>query len=198
MSSRATHPPSHPVARRVAHIRAELAALNETPLWSMSTEEAAATLAETTHLNAQAADLELRLAAHADRVEVGAGQGATSTAVWWANQTHLTQREAASKMKLAHALEAHEPVEEALGRGSVLVDQAKVIVEAVDALPRTSTRPSAPRRVTTSSPRQRTSTPRRCASKAGGSSTSSRPRSVRRKRPASSPPRRRRPSRVRG
>jgi hypothetical protein len=29
MSSRATHPPSHPVAQRVARIRAELARLQE-------------------------------------------------------------------------------------------------------------------------------------------------------------------------
>ncbi|MCW2852063.1 MAG: nuclease, partial [Nocardioides sp.] len=65
MSSRATLPPSHPVAQKVAHIREELAELNDLPLWSMTPEEAAATLAETTRLNAQAAELELRIAAHA-------------------------------------------------------------------------------------------------------------------------------------
>ncbi|WP_134740354.1 HNH endonuclease signature motif containing protein [Nocardioides sp. 503] len=135
MSSPATHPPSHPVAQKVARLRAELAELNETPLWSMTPEEAADTLVETTRLNAQADELELRLAAHADRCEVGTSEGATSTAVYWANQTHLTQRDAASKMKLAKALDGHAPVEESLAKGHILADQAKVIVEAVDALP---------------------------------------------------------------
>ncbi|WP_134739781.1 HNH endonuclease signature motif containing protein [Nocardioides sp. 503] len=135
MSSRATHPPSHPVAQKVARLRAELAELNEAALWSMTPEEAATTLVETTRLNAQAADLELRLASHADRCEVGAAQGATSTAAYWAHQTHLTQRDAASRMKLAKALHGHAPVEESLAKGHILADQAKVVVEAVDALP---------------------------------------------------------------
>jgi hypothetical protein len=135
MSNRAALPPSHPVALKVAHIREELAELNNLPLWSMTPEEAAATLAETTRLNAQAAELELRIAAHADRCDVGATEGATSTSAWWAQQTQMTQREAALKMKLAKTLEAHPPVEEALRKGDILVDQTRVIVEAVDALP---------------------------------------------------------------
>ncbi|WP_193614607.1 HNH endonuclease signature motif containing protein [Nocardioides lijunqiniae] len=137
MSNRATLPLSHPVAQQVARIRAELADLSETALWSMTPDETARTLAETTRLSAQAAGLELRLAAHADRTEVGTAQGATSTAAYWAHETHLTQRDAASRMKLAKALQTqdHEPVEDALARGDVLADQAKAIVEAVDALP---------------------------------------------------------------
>jgi hypothetical protein len=36
MSSRTTHPPSHPVAHAVARLREELAALHDTALWSIS------------------------------------------------------------------------------------------------------------------------------------------------------------------
>jgi hypothetical protein len=47
----------------------------------------------------------------------------------------MTQRETAALTKLGKTLDAHQPVQEALGRGDILADQAKVIVEAVDALP---------------------------------------------------------------
>ncbi|SDO36975.1 protein of unknown function, partial [Nocardioides szechwanensis] len=63
--------------------------------------------------------------------------GATSTSVWWANHTRMTQREAARKIKLANALETHDPVAHALAAGDVLVDQAHVVTDAVDALPDT-------------------------------------------------------------
>jgi hypothetical protein len=101
----------------------------------MSQEEAALALVEETRLNARLAALTLKTAAQADRTEVGASHGATSSAVWLANTTKMTQRDAAALTKLGKALEAHPPLEEALSRGDILLDQARVIVEAVDALP---------------------------------------------------------------
>ena len=53
-------------------------------VWSMTRSETAATLLELTRLKAQVAELELRVARHAETVEVGLDQGATSTAGWWA------------------------------------------------------------------------------------------------------------------
>ncbi|TAL28028.1 MAG: HNH endonuclease, partial [Phenylobacterium sp.] len=50
-------------------------------------------------------------------------------------KTRMTQAEAARKVKLAKALEQHEPVAEALAAGDVLLDQAAAICHAVDALP---------------------------------------------------------------
>jgi hypothetical protein len=135
MSSPATHPPSHPVLAAVARAHAELDAVADQAMWSMTREEAALALVEETRLNARLAALTLKTAAQADRTEVGASQGATSAAVWLANTTKMTQRDAAALTKLGKALEAHAPVEEALTRGDILTDQAKVIVEAVDALP---------------------------------------------------------------
>ncbi|WP_193614239.1 HNH endonuclease signature motif containing protein [Nocardioides lijunqiniae] len=135
MSSPATHPPSHPLLVAMAHAHAELDTVADQPLWSLTKEEAAQALLEETRLNARLAALTLKTAVQAERTEVGAAQGATSAAAWLAHETHMTSRDAAALTKLGKALEAHPPVEDALSRGDVLADQAKAIVEAVDALP---------------------------------------------------------------
>jgi hypothetical protein len=135
MSSPATPTARHPVAAGVARIEAELADLTHQAMWTMSPAETRDLLPRITRLRARLDSLELRTAVHADRTEVGADTGATSSAVWWAHETHQTQRDAASSMKLAKALERHEPVADALANGAILTDQARVIVEAVDALP---------------------------------------------------------------
>ncbi|WP_193610017.1 HNH endonuclease signature motif containing protein [Nocardioides lijunqiniae] len=135
MSSPATHPPSHPLLVAMARAHAELDTVADHPLWSMTKEQAAQALVEETRLSARLAALTLKTAVQAERTEVGAAQGATSAAAWLAHETHMTQRDAAALTKLGKALEAHPPVEDALARGDVLADQAKVIVETVDALP---------------------------------------------------------------
>ena len=89
-----------------------------------------------TRLKAQVTELELRVARHAETVEGGLAEGATSTANWWSHTAKLTRAEAHRMSRLAGRLaEAHEPVRVALATGVVLPDQAAVIVDAVDALP---------------------------------------------------------------
>jgi hypothetical protein len=135
MSNRTTHSPSHPMAHAVARLHDQLDDTLDRAIWSMSTTDTAHTLTELTRLTARIEALTLKIAAHADRLQVGDTTGATSTAVWWAHVTRMTQRDAATKMKLAKALETHEPVDHALARGEVLTDQAAAIAHAVDALP---------------------------------------------------------------
>ncbi|GAW49587.1 HNH nuclease [Nocardioides sp. PD653] len=102
----------------------------------MDPDETAATLIACTELEARVAELKLRVAAHADEAAVGEASGATSTAVWWAHATNQTRREAIRQMSLATALSnGHEPVRVALAAGDVLVEQAQVIVRAVEQLP---------------------------------------------------------------
>jgi len=127
----------HPITVTAAQIHEQLDALTEASTWSMSEEETRATLRELTRLIARAAQLELRVAAHAEANRVGDASGATSTAAWWANQTRQTRAEAHRKIRLAKALDAdqHQTVRRALAAGRVLPDQAGVIVAAVDALP---------------------------------------------------------------
>ncbi len=114
----------HPVAETVARLHAELDAVAESSVWSMSHREFTETLTGLTRLAARVAELELRVAAHAERREVGAHMGA-STAGWWAHSTRLTRAEANRSIRLARALEEkHEPVRDALAAGDLLADQA--------------------------------------------------------------------------
>ena len=82
-------------------------------------------------------ELRLRVAAHAHAVEVGDAVGATSTANWWAHHSRLTRPETHRLMRIARALDTgrHDPVREALAAGRIHLDQAQVIVDAVDDLP---------------------------------------------------------------
>ncbi len=103
----------------------------------MSPEQTRATLPELTRLKARVAELELRVAAHGEKNKIGDDSGATSTANWWAHTTKTTRAATHRDVRLAKALDtdAHEPVRRALAAGEVVVDQAAVIVRAVDALP---------------------------------------------------------------
>jgi len=130
-----TPDPRHRVAAFVATTRAEADELAGVALWSMGAEETASTLVELTRLRSQVTELELRVARHAETVDVGLDQGATTTTNWWAHTTKLTRAEAHRLSRLAGSFEAHPLVREAVALGELLSDQAAVIVDAVDALP---------------------------------------------------------------
>ncbi|MGH3348994.1 MAG: DUF222 domain-containing protein, partial [Nocardioides sp.] len=128
--------PTHPVATVVASVRAELRSVAETPVWSMSASETGDALVAVTRLVAQVAQLQLRLLGHAERVEVGAEVGATSAANWLAHQTQTTRPAVHRAARLAKRLDqSHPEVDAALADAQVTLDQAQVIVDAVDALP---------------------------------------------------------------
>ena len=88
----------------MAWMRAEVADLADVSLWSMTRDEAASTLLELTRLRAQVTELELRVARHAETVEVGLDEGATSTANWWSHTAKLTRAEAHRMTRLAGRL----------------------------------------------------------------------------------------------
>ncbi len=126
----------HPVAAVVAQVRGELGSVSGTPVWSMSPAEAGDALVAVTRLEAQLAQLKMRLLAHGERVEVGSDVGATSAANWLAHQTRTTRPAVHRSARLAKRLdEAYPEVDAALAQGAVTVEQAEVIVEAVDRLP---------------------------------------------------------------
>ena len=82
------------------------------------------------------AQLQLRLLSHAERVEVGTAVGATSAANWLAHTTRTTRPAVHRAARLAARLEAaHPAVDDALAAAEINVEQAHVIVDAVDALP---------------------------------------------------------------
>lgn len=126
---------THPVVAAVVALRRQLRELAERPVWSLDVTATEAALVEVTHLATQAAQLQLRLLAHADRVEVGAAVGATSPASWLAVETRTTRPTMHRSARLARSLdEAHPAVDQALIAAGVNVEQAHAIVEAVEEL----------------------------------------------------------------
>jgi hypothetical protein len=124
------------ISRAVVAMREQVRDVAEASVWSMDRDETASTLVACTELEGMVAELKLRVAAHADDAAVGEASGATSTAVWWAHATNQTRREAIRQMGLATALSAgHEPVRVALAAGDLVVEQAQVVVHAVEQLP---------------------------------------------------------------
>ena len=126
----------HPVATAVARARDDLREVALQPLWSMDSRQTAEALVHVTQLAAQVAQLQLALLHHAEVVEVGADVGATSPASWLAHETRTTRAVTHRAARLAKRLAtAHPAVDIALADARVTVEQAHVIVEAVDALP---------------------------------------------------------------
>ena len=128
--------PSHPVTATVASVREGLVSVVGTPVWSMPAPETEAALKAVAALESQVAQLKLRLLAHAARADVGQSVGATSVANWFAHTTRTTRPAAHRAARLASRLEeAHPAVDAALADAAINVEQAQVIVDAVDGLP---------------------------------------------------------------
>ena len=91
-----------------------------------------------TAASSRLASLECRAVAEVDRRRLGEAIGARHTHQWWAGRSRRTHAEAARLARLATALESerHGPVARELATGRLRVEQAEVIVGAVDALPR--------------------------------------------------------------
>ena len=133
MTAIANHP--HRVSSAVAGVRSTLGSVAGVPLWSMDPTETTATLDEVQAAKAQLAELEARLLAHADRIEVAAHTGATSTANWHAHTTRTTRAAAHRAMRLSKGLEGHDLTRTALAAGRVHLEQAEAILNALTELP---------------------------------------------------------------
>src|SRR3954453_1930624 len=127
--------PRHRVSAAVARMREAADTVTDASVWSMDPNETKTTLVELTTLRGQVAELELRVAAHADELKVGEEEGATSTATWWAHTTRQVRPTATGQVRLAHALTTREQVRAALAAGERRVEQASVIIHALAKLP---------------------------------------------------------------
>jgi hypothetical protein len=124
----------HPVQAAVRSMHGELDTLMDSGVWSMQPRQLGETLKALTQLKARVAELELRVAMAAERADAR-GDSAISTAAWWASETRQTKQAAFAAMRLAKSLDwDHEPVRDALAAGELVVEQAEVIVRAVDEL----------------------------------------------------------------
>lgn len=136
MSTAADQPATHWVLRALAGLHVQVDELAAAALWSLSTAESAQALRSVTALAARISELQLRVALQADTAGVGEEVGATSTAAWWAVETRQPRSQARALMHLARALNTRrERVRTALAEGRIGLEQARVIVQAVEDLP---------------------------------------------------------------
>jgi len=126
----------HPAVRAVEAATLALAGAVGVPLWSLGAAELRRLVADLSRLSSRVAAVEAGVLAQADRSEVGADSGATSTANWLAVESRLTRAEAHPRMRLARDLDRREACAAALAAGDVVPEQARVVLDAVAAVER--------------------------------------------------------------
>ncbi len=176
--SHPTSTPRHPLLACADTIEKALAAVLDCDPAYLSPDDKAELLLRLTRLLSQQEALRLRTVAAAG--DLAAEHGCRRVADWLAPRTHTDRRAAHAQEKLAHALDARWPrVGAAVADGRMHLDQARVILTALDACPPTSVwrSPSWPSGGWSSTPTS--SGPPTWPGSAGGSSTSSHPRSAR-------------------
>jgi hypothetical protein len=123
----------HPIVECAGDISAALKGVRGVEPVFMGTAEKEAALLALAEARSQLDALRARVLAAAD--DVGEAHGLRDAAAWLAVQTRTTRREARRDLALGRALEAHAAVGAALSSGVLRTEQARVVVEAVDALP---------------------------------------------------------------
>ena len=103
--------------------------------WAMSAHERGETIAELLALRSRIDAHLYTVVSDADRDDVAASAGATTTAAWVRAGSGVTGAKAARLVRQARAIEPHPATHTALVEGVIHTEQATVIVAAVDALP---------------------------------------------------------------
>ena len=128
----------HPIAGFAGRLHAVLDTLVEVPAWSMTRGEQRYALTELARAEGRLVELRLRVLAAADRSDLAADTAATSTTAWLAQATRQTRAGAHADVQLAQALDGpFGATRAALADGLVDVDQARVIIRAIQQLPDT-------------------------------------------------------------
>ena len=131
------HFDDHDVVAMSRWLEDDLARAIDRPIWSMTTKDAEAALLSLTRVRGQLDTLLMKVLRQAEAVGAGMDTGATSTTNWWSHQTRTTRAEAHRMTRLAKTLEDHDDVAKGMAAGDLRTDQARVITDAVDALPDT-------------------------------------------------------------
>jgi hypothetical protein len=127
----------HPVLEAIRVATAVLAADGRTGLGWLSAPQTGIALVDAHRLVARASALVAELVQHAEEVELHRQNGASTAAVWLANASAVTRRDAYRFARVGDAIAgrcaAH--LAPACEAGTVDTEQADVIVKALDALP---------------------------------------------------------------
>ena len=125
----------HPALRAVDELTRALKDVRDLPVEFMSTDERREALLQATVAEAQLESLRMRLMAASS--DVADDEGVRDIATWLSLRAHTDRAGTARLLRLAQALDTRwQQVAEALRDGRVSVDQAEVIVRALNALPR--------------------------------------------------------------
>ncbi|KQT94260.1 hypothetical protein ASG49_05020 [Marmoricola sp. Leaf446] len=128
-------PTTHPVLELARRMDQRLGEVLEVPVWSMTPAEQREALRVLASARSRLEALSLAVLAEADRSGATEVDGAASAADWLAVETRRPRRDARADLHLARALERHDHVRRAVGRGDVGLEQARVVVRSLDRLP---------------------------------------------------------------
>ena len=123
----------HPILACATRIRGELAGVADAQPLYMAVEDKAAALVELARVEAQVAELKLRVLAAAD--DVAAASGARDAAAWLAHHTQADPKAIRADLELATALDRRYPkVAAGMATGTVSMTHARVIVRSLEDL----------------------------------------------------------------
>lgn len=127
----------HPLLSLLDAFESALDDATDAPAWTLTPTELTSALPRLARIGRRLAARELEMLREADRHQVGDPVGAANTAAWWANTTRSTKQVAHRKVALAARLDhaTHAATATAMATGAVSIDQAGVILNAVEALP---------------------------------------------------------------
>ena len=125
----------HPIIECATDISSSVKAVAGVEPTFMGTTEKEAALVALAEARSRLDALTMRVLATSD--DIAEAHGLRDAAVWLAVETRTTQRAARRDLALARSLSAHAFVADALMSGALRTEQAKAIVDAVDALPAT-------------------------------------------------------------
>ena len=123
----------HPLLECADDLRTVLKDVSSVEPAFMTTDDKQAALVALTEVRSQLDAVTARLLAASD--DVGEVHGLRDAAAWLAVQTRTTRAEARRVLALGRGFEQHPAVRAALSGGGLRAEQARVVVEAVDALP---------------------------------------------------------------
>jgi hypothetical protein len=130
-----TPPPAHQVVRFLDSLSGALDRLADAPLWSMTPDEQRGALVKIHRQRARLEELELRVLGQADRDQVGADSGATSTPAWFAHETKTGRAARFADLHLAEDLaDGFEATRQALAAGGIDSEKARIVISAVKTL----------------------------------------------------------------
>ncbi len=123
----------HPIIECAADLRAALSEVASVEPAFMETGDKQAALVALTKVRSRLDAVTARVLAASD--DVDEVHGLRDAAAWLAAQAQTTRRETRRELALGRALEEHPDVAAALTSGVLRTEQARVVAEAVDALP---------------------------------------------------------------